>query len=56
MDIEGNVYDPEFQTYIDECDGIKLTDHPPVYSEETFKPVMSSMWVRKKEFEGPSDA
>lgn len=56
LDIEGNVYDPEFQTYVDECDGITIADYPPVYSEETVKASRNSIWTRTKEFSAPADA
>lgn len=56
LDIEGNIYDPEFQKYVDDCDGIKLADYPPEYSQTEIKTLMTSIWTRRKEFQAPADA
>ena len=56
LDIEGNVYDAEFQKYVDECDGIKLADYSPVKSDREVKTPMTSIWSRKKDFSAPEDA
>ncbi|KAG9308499.1 hypothetical protein JVU11DRAFT_11843 [Chiua virens] len=56
LDVEGNVYDPEFQKLVDEGHGIKIADYPLEYTNTEIKPILNSMWVRKKEeFKVPSD-
>lgn len=51
FEVEGNVYDPEFQKLLDATDGkIKLSDHPPVLDDEEKDFAVGSMGVRPKEF------
>lgn len=56
FDVEGNVYDPEFQKLLDATDGkMKLSDHLPVLDEEEKDFAVGSMGVRAKEFSPGSD-
>lgn len=51
FDVEGNVYDPEFQKLIDATDGkFKISDHPPVFDEEEKDFAIGSLGVRAKDF------
>ncbi|KAG1788686.1 uncharacterized protein HD556DRAFT_850034 [Suillus plorans] len=51
FEVEGNVYDPEFQKLLDATDGkIKLSDHLPVLDDEEKDFAVGSMGVRPKEF------
>lgn len=57
FDVEGNVYDPEFQKLLDATDGkMKLSDYPPVLDDEEKDFAVGSMGVRPKEFSPGSDA
>ncbi|KIJ63519.1 hypothetical protein HYDPIDRAFT_112945 [Hydnomerulius pinastri MD-312] len=57
MEVEGNVYDPEFQQYVDEVDGrMKMTDYPPVWSEVKQDVAMASLGVRRGELKPGPDA
>ncbi|KAG2364555.1 hypothetical protein BDR07DRAFT_1279388 [Suillus spraguei] len=56
FDVEGNVYDSEFQKLLDATDGtMKLSDYPPVLGEEEKDFAVGSMGVRPKEFSLGSD-
>ncbi|KAG2338276.1 hypothetical protein BDR05DRAFT_969350 [Suillus weaverae] len=56
FEVEGNVYDPEFQKLLDATDGkMKLSDHLPVLDEEEKDFAVGSMGVRAKEFSPGAD-
>ncbi|KAG0701170.1 hypothetical protein DFH29DRAFT_928234 [Suillus ampliporus] len=56
FDVQGNVYDPEFQKLLDATDGkLKLSDYPPVLDDEEKDFTIGSMGVKKKDFTPGSD-
>ncbi|KIJ66086.1 hypothetical protein HYDPIDRAFT_167012 [Hydnomerulius pinastri MD-312] len=55
LDVEGNVYDPDFQKYVDDVDGrIKMTDCPPLWGDVEEDIVLSTIGLRDKDLKpGP---
>jgi len=57
LEVEGNIYDPEFQAELDKINiKFKIADHPPMQGEIEKDSIIASSGARKRDFNVESEA